>query len=70
MIKPIHKFNDGDGATLCHCCSKIISVGFTQALYCNEICEQKYLCRAIREIGRYYEQMDKEVHQNKSNLNK
>ena len=41
-MKPIHKFNNGNGATLCHCCSKIINTGFTQALYCNEICDRKH----------------------------
>ena len=34
-MKPIHKLNNGDGATLCHCCSKIISTGFTEDLYCS-----------------------------------
>ena len=42
MMKPIHKFNNGNGATLCHCCRKIINTGFTQALYCNEICDKKH----------------------------
>ena len=70
MIAPIHKFNNGMGATLCHCCSKIINKGFTKALYCDEICEQKYHVKANWEIEQYYEQMDKEVHQNRNNLNK
>jgi len=35
-IKPIHKFNGGRGATLCHKCRKIISVGMTDDLYCEE----------------------------------
>jgi hypothetical protein len=35
-MKPIHKFNSGIGATLCHKCSKIISEGFTDDLYCEE----------------------------------
>ena len=34
--KPIHKFNNGNGATLCHKCSTIISIGFTDDLYCKE----------------------------------
>jgi len=34
--KPIHKFNGGRGATLCHKCSGIISEGFTDDLYCEE----------------------------------
>jgi len=63
-MNPIHKFNNGRGATLCHCCSKIINTGFTSALYCNEICEQKHT------VKKYYDQMDKEVHQNRGNLNK
>ena len=35
-IKPIHKFNGGRGATLCHKCNKIISEGMTEDLYCEE----------------------------------
>lgn len=35
-MKPIHKFNGGIGATLCHVCRVIISTGFTQALYCDK----------------------------------
>jgi hypothetical protein len=35
-MKPIHKFNGGIGATLCHKCSKIVSEGFTDDLYCEE----------------------------------
>jgi len=59
MIKPIHKFNNGNGATLCNTCSVIISVGLTEDLYCKEC--------AVKE---FYEQMDKEVHQNIGNINK
>ena len=39
-MKPIHKFNGGRGATLCHKCSVIISEGLTEDLYCEK-CEQK-----------------------------
>jgi hypothetical protein len=35
-IKPIHKFNGGIGATLCHKCNKIIHTGFTEDLFCEE----------------------------------
>lgn len=35
-MKPIHKFNGGKGATLCHTCRVIISVGLTDDLYCNK----------------------------------
>jgi hypothetical protein len=34
-MKPIHKLNNGRGATLCHTCSVIISTGLTKELYCN-----------------------------------
>lgn len=39
-MKPIHKFNNGNGATLCHNCSTIITLGFTNDLYCNK-CKQQ-----------------------------
>jgi hypothetical protein len=35
-MKPIHKFNNGAGATLCHNCSVIISTGLTEDLYCDK----------------------------------
>jgi hypothetical protein len=34
-LKPIHKFNGGLGATLCHECNVIIHNGFTDDLYCE-----------------------------------
>jgi hypothetical protein len=39
-MKPIHKFNNGRGATLCHSCSVIISEGMTKDLYCEK-CKPK-----------------------------
>jgi hypothetical protein len=41
-MKPIHKFNNSNGATLCHYCSKIINTGFTKDLYCSYKCKQKH----------------------------
>ena len=41
-MKPIHKFNDGNGATLCHRCRTIISTGFTKDLYCSDHCKNKH----------------------------
>lgn len=35
-ISPIHKFNGGVGATLCNTCSKIITEGFCDEIYCEE----------------------------------
>jgi len=40
--KPIHKFNNGNLATLCHKCSVIISVGFTDDLYCKECVKEQF----------------------------
>jgi hypothetical protein len=39
-MKPIHKLNNGRGATLCHTCSVIISTGLTKDLYCEK-CKPK-----------------------------
>lgn len=33
-LEPIHKFNGGIGATLCHNCRVIINTGFSDKLYC------------------------------------
>lgn len=44
-LKPIHKYNGGIGATLCHECNVIIDTGFTDDLYCEEhggIPQKKY----------------------------
>ena len=65
MIKPIHKFNNGRGATLCNSCSKIISIGLTDDLYCDSECESKHRAKMLM----FLKQMDKEVHKNNSNLN-
>jgi hypothetical protein len=36
-MKPIHKFNNGNGAMLCNVCRTIISVGKpTNVLLCNK----------------------------------
>ena len=40
-MKPIHKLNNGDGATLCHHCSKIINTSFTGDLFCSQECAVK-----------------------------
>jgi hypothetical protein len=35
-MEPIHKFNNGDGATLCNICNTIITPFLTDELYCNK----------------------------------
>jgi len=63
-IIPIHKFNNGRGAMLCNNCRTIISTGpATKELYCEK-------CKGEKEVQAYYEQMEKEVHFNRGNLNK
>lgn len=34
--KPIHKYNGGLGATLCHNCRKIIGEGLNDMIYCED----------------------------------
>jgi molecular chaperone GrpE (heat shock protein) len=61
-MKPIHKFNNGNGATLCNQCSIIISVGLTDDLYCNK-CRKELLQDIMKDdeaLGLYFEQMGKE----------
>lgn len=49
-MKPIHKFNDGLGATLCHKCNKITNTGFTNDLYCEDHGgEPKWKYKLVRE---------------------
>ena len=43
-MKPIHKFNSGMGATLCHRCRVIICRGFSEELFCKE-------CLKLDELG-------------------
>ena len=50
-MKPIHKFNNGLGATICGKCSKIISIGFTKDLYCSDKCKEKHNGNKITKGG-------------------
>lgn len=54
MAKPIHKLNNGKGATLCNNCSKIINIGFTNELYCSKKCEMKTKLERIEAVIKYY----------------
>lgn len=47
-LKPIHKFNGGLGATLCHSCSVIISIGLREDLYC-ERCKCKDCSQSLED---------------------
>jgi hypothetical protein len=54
MIKPIHKFNGGLGATLCNKCRKIITEGMTEYLYCEECdpaFDEKFAYKLVRSDG-------------------
>ena len=64
-MKPIHKFNNGNGATICHKCNCIISIGFTDDLYCKECNKHRKellieLMRLDESIGLYIEQAKNE----------
>ena len=62
----IYKFNNGNGATLCNECRTIIATGKkVERFYCDK-CQSKLNDALVK----YYEIMDKEVHQNRGNLNK
>jgi reverse gyrase len=71
-MKPIYKFNNGRGATLCHLCRTIITTGkMTNDLYCGKcINEQVKVEEEAIALQKFYKQMDKEVHNNRNNLNK
>lgn len=47
-IKPIHKFNGGRGATLCHKCKVIITTGLTDFLYCEK-CDKEHFSEEIKK---------------------
>jgi len=64
-MKPIHKFNNGNLATICNQCSVIITTGLTDDLYCEECKDhrKKLLIEIMKEdeaLGLYIEQMEKE----------
>lgn len=64
-MKPIHKFNNGAGATLCHQCNCIASLGYTEDLYCKECNKHRKellieLMRLDESIGLYIEQAKNE----------
>ena len=41
-MKPIHKLNGGDGATICLACRTIIIEGFTNDVLCK-VCNYHYI---------------------------
>lgn len=64
-MKPIHKWNDGQGATLCHQCNCTISLGHTEDLYCKKCNDHRKellieLMRLDESIGLYVEQAKNE----------
>jgi hypothetical protein len=71
-VKPIHKFNNGQGATLCNNCSVIITEGLTKEVYCEKckkenmkqttvewLCKQYHLKQDI-EIVKQAKKMEKQ----------
>lgn len=73
-MKPIHKLNGGNGATLCNICYGMISTGWTDDVMCNH-------CKGYKDLGKFTLKEIKEMtykdfgikknsNQNISNLNK
>jgi hypothetical protein len=58
-LEPIHKFNGGRGATLCHSCSVIISEGHTGYLYCKECDPIYYKAKQEEELEIDYDDESK-----------
>ena len=52
-MKPIHKFNNGTGATLCNGCRVIISEDITEDLYCDD-CKPSWKERGETIMGKWY----------------
>jgi hypothetical protein len=62
-MKPINKFNNGNGATICHKCNCIISIGFTDDLYCKEcIKEQGKKMYSEEEVENIIKKLMHDVH--------
>ena len=70
-MKPIHKFNNGRGATLCHLCRTIITIGKpTDDFYCDRCLNERVKTEEeFAALKKFHKQMDKEAHNNPSNLN-
>ena len=74
-MKPIHKFNNGVGATLCHQCNCIASLGYTEDLYCKECNKHRKellieLMRLDESIGLYIEQAKNEEPKQETTIEK
>lgn len=62
-MKPIHKFNNGNGATLCHVCRIIINgQGINDNLLCPS-CQERvvYLLRLTQGIKSSIPELKKEI---------
>ena len=53
-MKPIHKFNNGNGATLCHLCKTIITVGLTNEIYCDKCKSKRFYIETEYEFLKSY----------------
>ena len=63
-MKPIHKFNNGIGATLCNKCMFIISMGFTDDIFCEKCTTKQHLIDMMKEdeeLAMYEEAFKHEV---------
>jgi hypothetical protein len=69
-MKPIHKFNNGEGATICQNCYCAINLGWSDEVLCNK-CKGYVESEKEKEKWKALEDLiDSERTFNKNNLNK
>jgi hypothetical protein len=71
-MKPIHKFNNEDGATLCRSCYNIITLGWSDEVICGK-CKGYIESKSAKEQKEWKDLenlIDREYVFNRNNLNK
>ena len=72
-MKPIHKFNNGEGVTICHSCHGPINLGCSDEVLCNKckgFIESNKSTKEQEEWRALEDLIDCEHTFNKNNLNK
>ena len=71
-MKPIHKFNNGEGATICKSCHGTINLGWSDEVLCSK-CKGYIESKSAKEQKEWKDLediMEREVFFNRNNLNK
>lgn len=61
-MKPIHKLNGGNGATLCNICYGMISTGWTGEVICKH-------CKGYEDLGKFTHKEIREMTHKDFNVN-